>query len=134
MTKKIEELPHMKEIIGDKTIKAELDKMRSEMREMKEIRERKGFKDKKNIYVCPDCLDHVVTVDLDEGVTPFMIQCQRTEGCKGMMESSMYRVYDMRMQADFEWYSPDDAERALITNINVREHVNNGGLIMRKAV
>lgn len=69
-----------------------------------------GFKGKKNIYTCDKCKGHVVTVDVDRGVTPFMIECKSTLGCKGMMRSSMYRVFDQDMRPDFEWYRPSAVE------------------------
>lgn len=90
-----------------------------------------SFKGKKNIYVCPDCYDHIVTVDRDHGVTPFMIKCQRTKICGGMMESSIYRVFDQRMNAEFEWYTPGP-EDLIKQTPSVRYHVDRGGLLMRK--
>lgn len=32
-----------------------------------------------NVYVCEKCHGHTVTVDVDEGVTPFMIGCHAKE-------------------------------------------------------
>src|SRR5687768_10420783 len=60
------------------------------------------FQGKKNIYVCDACKGHIVTVDRDHGVTPFMITCHATLFCKGMMKSSMYRVFDQNIGADYE--------------------------------
>jgi hypothetical protein len=87
------------------------------------------FQGKKNIYTCQACFEHIVTVDLDDGVTPFMINCRCTEGCKGMMQSSMYRVFDQTMRAGFEWYKP--ASSADLPP-GSREHVEQGGLLLRK--
>ncbi len=88
-----------------------------------------GFKGKLNIYVCEDCLGHIVTRDMDEGVTPFMVSCKATEGCKGMMQSSMYRVFDQRMLHSHEWFKPEiTAEMSPHT----RDHVSKGGLILRE--
>jgi hypothetical protein len=72
-----------------------------------------------------------VTVDVVEGVTPFMIQCQATEDCKGIMQSSRYRVFDQSMRPDLEWYRPTK-EELMQHNANTREHVAKGGLIYRK--
>lgn len=89
------------------------------------------FLGKKNIYTCEVCFGHVVTVDADEGVTPFMIQCQATEGCKGIMHSSMYRVFDQSMRPDLVWFKPSK-EDLIKLDANTREHVAKGGLIYRK--
>ena len=32
----------------------------------------------KNIYTCPKCGGQTVTIDVDEGVTPFMLRCRAT--------------------------------------------------------
>lgn len=87
------------------------------------------FKGKKNIYVCDKCKGHVVTVDIDEGVTPFMIRCHATAFCKGEMKSSMYRVFDQDMRAGFEWYRPTAPE---VVAPHLQPHVEQGGLLFRK--
>ena len=86
---------------------------------------------KRNIYVCEQCFGHVVTVDLVEGVTPFMMECRATAGCKGAMQSSFYRVFDQRMKPAFEWYKPDAAEMATLKPWS-KEHVDKGGLLIRQ--
>ncbi len=88
------------------------------------------FRGQKNIYTCEKCLDHIVTVDIDDGVTPFMIDCRCTEGCDGMMTSSMYRVFEQKMKAGWEWYRPVDTEGM---GAWTKDHVEKGGLILRKA-
>jgi len=88
-----------------------------------------SFQNKKNIYTCEVCHDHVVTVDIDEGVTPFMIDCKCTPGCKGMMKSSMYRVFDQSMKAGWEWYRPTDVSGLSRWSL---DHVSKGGLILRQ--
>jgi hypothetical protein len=85
---------------------------------------------KRNIYICEECYGHIVTCDAAEGVTPFMIGCKATADCKGMMQSSMYRVFDQRMRPDFEWYSPT-LEEATTLSPWVQEHVAKGGLVLR---
>ncbi|WP_342163120.1 hypothetical protein [Methylobacterium sp. SD21] len=89
-----------------------------------------GFKGKLNIYTCGTCRGHVVTKDLDEGVTPFMMECRATAGCRGDMRSSMYRVYDQEMRPDFEWYRPTAVE---VVEPPLRDHVSRGGLLIRPA-
>lgn len=87
-----------------------------------------GFNGKKNIYTCPKCGGHIVTVDTAEGVTPFMIPCEF--GCQENMKSSMYRVFDQGMRADYHWYRPSAAE---VLPEGYRHHVEQGGLLLRKA-
>lgn len=85
---------------------------------------------KRNIYTCDACFGHVVTVDLVEGVTPFLIGCKATPGCSGMMQSSMYRVFDQRMRPGFEWFKPTKEETMALHTWS-RDHVAKGGLILR---
>jgi hypothetical protein len=40
-----------------------------------------------NVYVCQKCGGHTVTVDVDEGVTPFMIGCHAREATVHPAES-----------------------------------------------
>ena len=86
---------------------------------------------RKNIYVCRECKGHIVTVDRDDGTTPFMTNCEATEGCRGTMQSSLYRVFDQTMAAGFEWYRPDSSQMKSAT-LHTLDHVNNGGLLLRK--
>lgn len=44
----------------------------------------------------------MVTVDIDEGVTPFMEICEK---CKGDMHSSFYRC-PQNLIPTHEWYKP----------------------------
>lgn len=91
-----------------------------------------GFKGKKNIYTCEKCAAHIVTVDVDDGVTPFMIRCEVTQGCNGRMRSSLYRVFDQSMKASHEWYRPSPASGEALSG-PVLDHVMNGGLLLRRA-
>lgn len=85
----------------------------------------------RNIYTCDTCHNHIVTQDVDQGVTPFMIGCtNKAEACKGMMKSSMYRVFDQSMKAGWEWYRPHSVQ---LLSLAEREHVARGGLLMREA-
>jgi hypothetical protein len=85
---------------------------------------------KLNIYTCRECRGHVVTRDLEAGVTPFMVGCKATAGCKGMMESSFYRVWDQKMRASHVWYRP--VSTGFLT-AGERQHVEMGGLLLREA-
>lgn len=86
-----------------------------------------SFKGKKNIYTCVACGSHIVTVDADEGTTPFMVGCT-VPGCEGHMRSSMYRIFDQGMRAYWEWHKPTAIEA--LSNAE-RAHVDQGGLLMR---
>jgi hypothetical protein len=88
-----------------------------------------GFRGKINIYTCEKCRGHIVTRDRDDGVTPFMIGCRATLGCKGMMKSSFYNVFDQDMAEGWEWYRPTHAEALTPAE---REHVSKGGLLLRR--
>jgi hypothetical protein len=103
----------------------------------------KGFdgKGKKNIYQCQTCLGLICTVDRDKGVTPFMIDCKSTPGCKGPMQSSFYMTHPMLVPT-FEWFRPSGEELAAtcasLTGPYAEQrtaayvdHVNRGGLILR---
>lgn len=106
----------------------------------------------KNVYLC-QCGHGFVTIDRDEGVTPFMTTCQRP-GCGKQATSLCYRV-SQQVLADkapvLEWYKPNEAELAqAIEEIQrsafehtgnrdaayasgemVAEHVRRGGLLNR---
>lgn len=83
----------------------------------------------KNVYTCRECGHHFVTVDRDDGTTPFMTKCQVLE-CQGGAQSSFYRV-DQSLTPQFEWYRPDAAEITYMLNSNAREHVSKNGLLLR---
>lgn len=88
---------------------------------------------KKNVYKCAHCGAETVTVDLDEGVTPFMIDCDK---CGEMMTSSFYNV-DQDLEPTHEWYMPGAEERirlaaSLAGFALLKSHVNRGGLILRE--
>jgi hypothetical protein len=87
---------------------------------------------KKNIYTCHTCGGHIVTVDKDHGVTPFMLRCASAQvtGCSGTMRSSMYRVFDQKIRASHEWYKPSVVEEAALS-LSVQEHTRKGGLLLR---
>ena len=81
----------------------------------------------KNIYTCTKCGAHIVTVDRDDGVTPFMVAC-KIPACGGKMHSSFYEVFDQRMRAFWEWYKPPAPQQ--LTD-GERAHVDKGGLLLR---
>lgn len=83
-----------------------------------------SFKGKKNIYACKKCPCKIVTIDRDEGVTPFLTYC-KSKGCQGFMQSKMYTV-NQDLVPEYEWYQPENWQSS--TN----DHVRQGGLLLRK--
>jgi hypothetical protein len=106
-----------------------------------------------NVYICQLCGGHTVTVDVDEGVTPFMIKCRKDvprrfgprgkasikTSCPGSAYSSFYprgpRPAHIGEPA-WEWYKPTDAELVALYRGDIlegmREHVSKGGLDLRR--
>lgn len=81
-----------------------------------------------NRYVCDTCHSAIVTIDRDEGVTPMMLGCRRTKGCKGHMMSSWYRT-DQTRTPDYEWYRPESLDGF---SEPMQEHIRDGGLVLRE--
>jgi hypothetical protein len=100
---------------------------------------------RENVYGCEyGCL--TVTVDVDVGVTPFMIKCRsvsrpdrpllaRLTGpdgeCVGIAESCFYpkkRRPPHIPEPTHEWYKPENIDGLSPQEI---EHVNQGGLLLR---
>lgn len=56
--------------------------------------------DRVNAYVCQSCKRYIGTVDIDEGVTPFMIECPSGHNClgDGDAKSSFYSVKGMPLE------------------------------------
>ena len=84
-------------------------------------------KGRKNGYTCQKCKDQIVTIDIDEGVTPFALACRATEGCDGMMYSAGYAIPQF-LPAQFEWFKPASLEGY---DAWMREHIRQGGLDLR---
>jgi hypothetical protein len=105
-----------------------------------------------NVYICQKCGGHTVTVDVDEGVTPFMIGCRSghfvkfgrgkarvKKSCNGMAHSSFYPrgpKPDYIKEPAWEWFKPTDADLEALYRGDLleqmREHVEKGGLILRR--
>lgn len=75
-----------------------------------------------NRYGCQSCGWSVVTRDVGEGVTPFMIACQM---CDGWATSQMYSV-DQSLPHEAEWRHEIPESRK--DNRDEIEHHRNGGL------
>jgi hypothetical protein len=82
-----------------------------------------------NRYECSSCGGELVTVDKDDGTTPYFLKCRVTKGCAGTMQSGMYLV-NQTLIPTHEWYKPDTGEFDNLT-LPMREHVNLGGLLLR---
>ncbi len=90
-----------------------------------------------NVYTCRVCHGYTVTVDRDEGVTPFLLDC-RASGkwgdCSGQAESAFYpkgpRPLHIPAPA-WEWYKPEADEYKWLSGA-IKEHVDQGGLLIRK--
>lgn len=104
--------------------------------------------DKLNLYMCEHGC-HNITVDVDKGVTPFMMPClftgrpdrpadpkkMRNGKCIGTAKSSMYpKSIDDEIPMPIpthEWYRPDLAEYLELKSNAEKDHVDNGGLLLR---
>lgn len=91
-------------------------------------------KNERNAYRCRLCEFLIVTINRDQGTTPFLIGCQAGSGCGGMMQSHFYRLPDGAPEPSYEWYRPDlKALRRLNRGDSAAaEHVLKGGLLLRK--
>lgn len=89
---------------------------------------------KLNKYTCEKCGGTFTTIDLNDGVTPFMTRCRaetdRFERCAGMAQSHFYRVHG-EAWPEWGWYTPDAAwlERQ---DDGMKDHVSRGGLVLRR--
>lgn len=86
------------------------------------------FKQKKNVYLCDDCGLGIITQDLDEGVTPFMVSCAH---CKGVMTSLFYKIPQeilAKKAPAFVWRKPTLEEEAQLSQPHL-DHVRKGGLL-----
>jgi hypothetical protein len=88
-----------------------------------------------NLYRCDVCGKGTVTMNRDEGTTPFMLSCRATPGCKGSAQSSMYRV-QQDLTPIIVFIKPTPLELANFLKKQsprfhraIREHVDKGGLL-----
>ena len=85
-------------------------------------------KGQKNLYRCQECLDALVTLDMVDGTTPFMLSCHVTPTCTGAMFSSFYQC-DQRLPHQYEWFKPDRLDGY---DADMLEHIRKGGLVIRR--
>ncbi len=82
-----------------------------------------------NTYSCTNCGYKMITINRDEGTTPFMIECDK---CGSDSYSCWYRC-DQNLEPQYEWYKPmTTSERKKLTSEDVKDHVSQGGLLFRK--
>lgn len=84
---------------------------------------------RKNVYTCRDCGGQIVTVDSDDGVTPFGLLCRMGGTCLGIMRSSCYQV-DQTLAPTHEWFRPS-LKNARRKGPAMLDHVKQGGLDLR---
>jgi hypothetical protein len=92
---------------------------------------------RENCYTCGQCGYVTVTVDVDYGVTPFMISCKASEKCQGSALSGMYPKAprpDHFPAPTYEWYKPSKSEmnRLELQSPATWDHAKQGGLLLRK--
>lgn len=89
-----------------------------------------GGKGRKNLYLCETCGHGFVSIDLDEGVAPFMSPCLN---CAAMAHSMQYCA-PQAMLADMtpavEWYRPNSRAFARARPA-LKAHIEQGGLVAR---
>jgi hypothetical protein len=88
----------------------------------------------KNVYTCQKCGGKTITLDLAEGVTPFMLGCRASGNefeCDGFAQSAMYRIPHDTPEHGWEWFRPVGSEYRKLSRA-MKEHVDNGGLDIRK--
>lgn len=89
------------------------------------------LKNRVNCYSCEECGYITKTIDVDAGVTPFMIICQ----CGGSATSSFYKDIKPDDIPTIEWYRPTLREvLKMRKNPFLVEHILKGGLNDRKRI
>ena len=82
----------------------------------------------RNAYVCQKCGKSIVTENVDDGTTPFMIACRATKGCRGAMYSTFYSI-PQSTPATYEWFKPVSMKGY---SREMQEHFRLGGLDLRE--
>lgn len=89
-----------------------------------------------NEYVCEKCGKSTVTINGEEGVTPFVIACRAdwpASNCDGMSQSRFYRGTD-NLDPQWEWHrpTPEECREKEKEAPGLTEHVERGGLVLRR--
>ena len=83
-----------------------------------------------NVYDCQGCRNVIVTRNVHDGTTPFMLACRATPNCSGRMVSRGYRV-PQDLAPTHEWFRP---ARLKGYSRDMKAHIRMGGLVLRRAV
>jgi hypothetical protein len=78
-----------------------------------------------NKYTCKSCGGEIITIDIDEGTTPFMLLCRVKADCGGHMYSSFYR--NVHGKPTYQWRKPTLTEYRQ-SSAATKQHYEMGGL------
>ncbi len=85
-----------------------------------------GFNGKKNVYICEHCGHGFVTLDCEEGVTPFMTGCLN---CGALAKSMMYNIPQQLLGTPaVRWIRPKKSTWGRFPP-GIQQHLEKGGLI-----
>lgn len=89
-----------------------------------------NFIPRENCYLCPHCGHVTKTVDINSGISPFMMACEK---CNQYARSSFYEDLAPEQGPTWEWYRPELHEflYRYKTSPQTREHILQGGLMVR---
>ena len=91
--------------------------------------EEHSSKNRKNSYTCTNCNYETISIDLDSGTTPFIIECSK---CKQQSYSSFYDTSNKDKEPEIEWYRPTLKKTLKFRKQeSLLEHILQGGLLMR---
>ncbi len=71
-----------------------------------------------NVYTCPVCGYHTVTIDVDDGVTPAFIFCV---ACGSDAAASSFYQAPQHYCPEMEWFKPTDEELRQVTRRQLAE-------------
>lgn len=87
-----------------------------------------------NAWKCPLCGLNTVCIDVDPGVTPMLLACRRTPGCKGLAVSSGYphQYPPEHIVANLEWeWAIPTRKQYMRLDPAMKEHIDKGGLMLQ---
>ena len=79
-----------------------------------------------NVYTCEKCSERIVTINREDGTTPFMILCE----CGSMMLSCCYNC-PQDLTPTYEWRKPSGREKMFLSACE-KEHIKLCGLLRYK--
>lgn len=86
---------------------------------------------KVNKYICNDCNNYHLTVNLNTGTTPFGTRCPYCNGFDAL--SQMYKFHHLGMVTlEWCWYRPTREDLCKIEDDETVRHILRGGLIKGK--